>query len=326
MTQNDIETSLLVGEDIVRWEIVAATLHVRDPTKTKGDAMTEKHWIDRAGGQALAGEKLADGSWVAFDASNETVISMNATVHAAYSVLEERMTLEELRHTMSRALGTFVPEEVAAQAVVELEGVGLVTRYATEESAPAESRRAVLQAFAEASGYAIPAAVALKASEQRLLAQTSGSGPTTTSTTTSTTTPAPPELWDYNLETVTAAPTLFTAGQFKQVFEVQQGCNNPQFFDAGTHTVNVAINGPGTLNLSTSSVVIYDPTEMPGVTVTLTSVDAGGKSGTLTVTIPTGGLAFGSSLGLVLQTWTPGDLSWSRFLLSRCSGFDDVAV
>jgi hypothetical protein len=287
-------------------------------------------WIERTGGRELAGEKLTDGSFVAYDAASETVISLNSTVYTAYSVLDERMSLEELRHGMSRQLGTIVPEEVAAQAVAELEGVGLVTRSAVGESAPAESRRAVLQAFAKASGYAIPAAMALKASEQKLFAETSGSGPTTTttttSTTTSTTTGTTPAPFDFILETVTAAPTLFTPDTYKQIFEVQQGCTVNSFFPEGTHSVFVTISrGVNNLNLSTSIVSIYNPTEIPGVTAALTDVSAGGKNGMLTVTVPTGGVDFTGQAGLIIQTYTPGDPLWSRFLVYRCANFPDVA-
>jgi hypothetical protein len=308
--------------------------------------MADKQWMERTGGREIATEKLADGSFVAFDAASETVISLNSTVHAAYSVLEERMSLEELRHGMSRRLGTVVPEEVAEQAVAELEGVGLVTRSAVGESAPAESRRAVLQAFAKASGYAIPAAMALKASEQKLFALTSGSGPTTTTTTTSTTTtsttttsttttsttttttPAPTEIPDdlpVEVGRTISAPNLLTATEEHPWYAVCRPYLS-NTFPAGTYTVTVQILdptkssfGPGTLaqpGNSPDAESVDDPIAAANATVSVASVISATQA-TLTVTLANNH-AWQEVNGYLVETWTPGDSHIARFPLYLC--------
>jgi hypothetical protein len=133
-------------------------------------------------------EILPDGSVVIYDPDTGTVMSLNPAAYAAYQCLSSPLSPGELRQALSRKLGTMVPEEVAEQAVTELEAAGLVRRAGAPAAAVEESRRSVLQAFAKASGYAIPAVLALKASEQRAFAQNSGSGTTTTTTTTTTST------------------------------------------------------------------------------------------------------------------------------------------
>jgi hypothetical protein len=225
--------------------------------------------IVRLSNAAMRFERLPDGSCAFYDGGRETVFSLNETAYAAYCACEKPSDLASVRKGMSWRLNVVVPEEVALQAVAELEAVGLVSRSTPQTTPGAESRRAVLQAFAKASGYAIPAAFALRSSEQKVFAQEAGSGTTTTSTT--TTTAAPIEA--------TVVPNCFEAtdGSFTPSFTVTV----PGITLAPTTTVTLS---PGL------TVGIAFPMPPSSLSVIVMGIGAyrtnGGTSFTITLTNP----------------------------------------
>jgi hypothetical protein len=160
--------------------------------------------VKRINSFSLSGDSLPDGSVAMVDEFSSAVFSLNQMAYTAFDSCKEDCDLDTLRTRMSRKLDLDVPLEAVKEAVSELEAVGLVKCYAANPPALDESRREVLQGFAKASGYAIPAAMVLRASEQKLFAQSAGSPPPTTTTTT-TTTPAPTTT-----TTTTPAPTTTT--------------------------------------------------------------------------------------------------------------------
>jgi hypothetical protein len=134
--------------------------------------------VERISSADLSVEKLPDGSTAIFDAKSKTVYSLNATATAAWEACRDTTTLEEVVETMQASFDPAVTDEIALEALQQLQERGLLTM--TE--APYGSTRRT--ALATAAGVLVPVVLALTAAEQRASAAFVGSGTTPAPTTT----------------------------------------------------------------------------------------------------------------------------------------------
>jgi hypothetical protein len=120
-------------------------------------------------------EKLPDGSKVIVDPDNETVFALNATAGAAWDACNSPTTLAKVAQDMQRSLDPRITEELALEAILQLQERRLVT---TSGSSSNTTRRGMLTTL---SGIALPLVACLTMSEQRAHASVaaSGSGPAT---------------------------------------------------------------------------------------------------------------------------------------------------
>ncbi|MGA7343799.1 MAG: PqqD family protein [Terracidiphilus sp.] len=103
------------------------------------------------------------------DRASETVFALNATAGAAWDACSTPTTLSGVTQNMRRSFGPEVTEEVAEQAILELQERNLVAT-----SGPAmRTRRQVL---ATLGAVAVPLVVAMTLTEQRAYAGQSQSG------------------------------------------------------------------------------------------------------------------------------------------------------
>jgi hypothetical protein len=134
------------------------------------------------------------------------IFGLNATVGAAWDACSSPTTLSKVAEDMQRSFDPGITEELALEAILQLEQKNLVTTSGSSSNA---TRR---QVFATVSAIALPLVVSLTVAEQRAHASGAGSGsigttvfnPGTTSSTTFTTTGAPTTT---PFPTTTAAPT-----------------------------------------------------------------------------------------------------------------------
>lgn len=137
--------------------------------------------VERANLNELLVDKLPDGSRVIVDPQNETVFALNTTAGAAWDACIHPTTLSKVTDEMRRSLDARITEELALEAILQLEDQKLVK---TSESTSAATRRAVL---ATLGGIALPLVVSLTMAEQRAYAGGAGSsGVTTTAPPTTT--------------------------------------------------------------------------------------------------------------------------------------------
>jgi len=127
--------------------------------------------IRRLQSSALAENKLPDGSRVIVDSSNETVFALNATSGAAWDACSHPTTLAKLTEEMQRSLDPSVTQELAAEAIRQLEDQKLV---ATSAQLPQATRR---QFIGTLSLVALPLIVSLPLAEQRAYAGSAKSAP-----------------------------------------------------------------------------------------------------------------------------------------------------
>jgi hypothetical protein len=127
--------------------------------------------VERTNSNDLLVNKLPDGSQVILDTKSETVFALNATAGAAWDVCGSPTTLSKVTEDMQRSFDAGVTEELALEAILQLQKQKLVT---TSESSSSATRRAML---ASLGGIALPLVVSLTMAEQRAHAQTAGSGP-----------------------------------------------------------------------------------------------------------------------------------------------------
>ena len=129
--------------------------------------------IERVQSDTLAVAKLPDGSVAVFDAETKTVYSLNATAGAAWDACSQAATLPEIMESMRTSLGHEVTEDLALDALRELQKQGLLKT----DVLPSEATR---RSLVRTAAMVAPVVLALTAAEQRAAAQSSYSGPTTT--------------------------------------------------------------------------------------------------------------------------------------------------
>ncbi len=121
--------------------------------------------VKRTNSNDLQVDKLPDGSKVIVDHKNEMVFSLNATAGAAWDACSGPTTLSEVAEDMQRSLDPRITEDLALEAILQLQEKNLVT---TSGSAPNATRR---QIFATLGAIAIPVVVSLTMAEQRAHAE-----------------------------------------------------------------------------------------------------------------------------------------------------------
>jgi hypothetical protein len=124
----------------------------------------------------LSIEKLPDGSTAIFNAANKTVYSLNAPAAAAWEACGGTTSLAQIVETMQRSFNPGVTEDVALEALRQLEEKGLIETLAPPPPGP--TRRSMVAT----AGAIAPLVLALTFAEQRAFAGFVGSGTTTTTT------------------------------------------------------------------------------------------------------------------------------------------------
>ena len=127
--------------------------------------------VERTQSNELLVDKLPDGSRVIVDSRNETVFALNTTAGAAWDACSLPTTLSKVTEDMRRSLDPRISEELALEAILQLQEKNLVT---TSGLSTMGTRRAVL---ATLTGMALPLVVSLTMAEQRAYAGGAGSGP-----------------------------------------------------------------------------------------------------------------------------------------------------
>jgi len=117
--------------------------------------------IERVDSKTLVMNRLPDGSRVFADAGNETVFALNATAGAAWDACSSATTLSGVAKEMRRSFDPHVSEELAQEAIQQLQEKNLVTMSG---SSPAFNRRRMI---ASLGAVALPLVVSLTLSEQR---------------------------------------------------------------------------------------------------------------------------------------------------------------
>jgi hypothetical protein len=130
--------------------------------------------VERTNSNDLLIDKLPDGSKVIVDAQSETVFALNATAGAAWDACNRPTTLSQVTEDMQRSLDPRITEELALEAILQLQDRKLVT---TSGSSSAATRRAMLTTL---GGIALPLVACLTLAEQRAHAQCAASGCATT--------------------------------------------------------------------------------------------------------------------------------------------------
>lgn len=125
--------------------------------------------VERANSDALVVNNLPDGSRVIVDSGNERVLALNATAGAAWDACGRSTTLSEVTQEMQRTLDPRVTEELAAEAIQQLQEKNLVNTSGVQPN-----RR---QFIATLSAVALPLIASLPMTEQRAYAQQARSAP-----------------------------------------------------------------------------------------------------------------------------------------------------
>jgi hypothetical protein len=126
--------------------------------------------IERGPLNALVENQLPDGSRILVDNSSETVFALNATAGAAWNACSAPTNLSDLTKEMQRSFGPDVTEELAAEAILELQKRNLVT--ASLIAPKTTTRRAFVTTMGK---VALPLVVAMTLTEQRAHAKTAQS-------------------------------------------------------------------------------------------------------------------------------------------------------
>jgi hypothetical protein len=124
--------------------------------------------IECRNSDALIVNKLPDGSRVIVDPASETVYALNAAAGAAWDACSEPTTLPGVTQHMKLSFDPNTSEELAEQAILELEEKKLVRVSQTT------TRRQMLGRLSAAA--ALPLVVSLTLTEQRAYAYNTGSG------------------------------------------------------------------------------------------------------------------------------------------------------
>jgi hypothetical protein len=121
--------------------------------------------VERVNSSDLVVNGLPDGSRVIVNSNNETVFALNATAGAAWDACSAPTTLSEIAAEMRRSFDPSVTEELAEEAIRQLEEKELVS---TSGKWPKTTRRAVLAGL---SAAALPLVVSLTVGEQKAHAE-----------------------------------------------------------------------------------------------------------------------------------------------------------
>lgn len=122
--------------------------------------------IERVTSNALVVNQLPDGSRVLVDSQSETVFALNATAGAAWDACSGPTTLTKVAEQMQRSLDPTVTEEVAEEAILQLEEKNLLKTSGS-------SRRQFMRKVGMA---ALPLVVSLTVADQKAFAQSARSG------------------------------------------------------------------------------------------------------------------------------------------------------
>src|ERR1700727_2897471 len=117
--------------------------------------------IESVQSDALVENRLPDGSRVILDPTNETVFALNATAGAAWDACSTPTTLSSVADDMRRSLDPAITDEIAEEALLQLQDKNLVNTSGSSSSA---TRR---QFLASLSAVALPLVVALTISDQK---------------------------------------------------------------------------------------------------------------------------------------------------------------
>ena len=127
--------------------------------------------IERTNSDALAVNKLPDGSMLLVDPTNEKVFALNPTAGAAWDACGAATTLSSVTSSMQRSFDPGISEELAEKAILQLQEQKLVK---TSGSFSQATRREFISTL---SAIALPLVVSLTMSDQRAYAQKAGSKP-----------------------------------------------------------------------------------------------------------------------------------------------------
>jgi hypothetical protein len=119
--------------------------------------------VERTNSNGLRVDELPDGSKVIVDPKSETVFALNATAGAAWDACSHPTTLSKVAKDMRRSIGKKVTEELAREAILQLQEKNLVT---TSDSSPDLTRRAMLPILS-GIGIALPVVASLTLLQQR---------------------------------------------------------------------------------------------------------------------------------------------------------------
>jgi hypothetical protein len=126
--------------------------------------------VERVNSESMTDNRLPDGSRILVDAGSEKVFALNATAGAAWDACSAPATLAEMTAEMQRTVNPSVSEELAAEAIRQLEEQKLVRT----SGAPAlPSRRAFMGTMTAVA--TLPVVAALTMTEQRAYARNSAS-------------------------------------------------------------------------------------------------------------------------------------------------------
>ena len=120
--------------------------------------------IERTNSDTFITNCLPDGSRIIMDSENERVFAMNTTAGAAWDACSVPTDLSNVTENMQRSLSPEVNEELAEEAILQLEGQRLVR---TSESSSIGTRRKFI---ATLGAIAVPLVVSLSVGEQRAYA------------------------------------------------------------------------------------------------------------------------------------------------------------
>jgi Coenzyme PQQ synthesis protein D (PqqD) len=120
--------------------------------------------IERANSSDLVVNGLPDGSKVIVDSKSEQVYALNATAGAAWDACGDPTTVSRVAEQMGRSLSSTVSDEVAEQAILQLEEKNLVTVSGSAKL----TRR---QTLATLGAVALPLVVSMTMADQKAFAQ-----------------------------------------------------------------------------------------------------------------------------------------------------------
>jgi Chaperone of endosialidase len=150
--------------------------------------MEERTRFKQVKSASRVSEKLPDGSIAFLDSETKQVCFLNTSAAAAWEACREEANVQSIARSMRATLGLPVTHEAAIAALAKLEENNLVEVTGTVDEALLASRRSVLKTVSALGGALAPVVLAMTAADQKVYAQSNGSGTTTTSTTTTTTT------------------------------------------------------------------------------------------------------------------------------------------
>jgi hypothetical protein len=128
--------------------------------------------VNRVNSGSLLENRLPDGSRILVDSCNGRVIALNASAGAAWDACSAPTSLAQVAEDMRRSLHLDVSEEVAQEAILQLQENHLV--YSDAALPSGFSRRSFITKLGAA---AVPLVVCMTMSEQRAYARMANSDP-----------------------------------------------------------------------------------------------------------------------------------------------------